>query len=134
MTKRTHVDANLLIAAWQGKGELGLKALTILDDPARNIVVSRAVWLEVMPKPVYHKQNLKTEFYQQIFDAAEVLGWSTQALNMAESLARRHGIAAMDAIHLALAIKGEVDELVTAEKAQKPMFRVEDISDLSIRD
>ena len=43
MRKRTYVDTNLLIAAWQGQGDLGIRALKVLDDPQRMIVLSRAV-------------------------------------------------------------------------------------------
>jgi hypothetical protein len=42
--KRTYIDANLLIAAWHGKDDAGFKALEILDDPARRLVVSDALW------------------------------------------------------------------------------------------
>lgn len=133
MSKRTYVDANLLIAAWRGDGELGLRALKILDDPQRNIIVSRAVWLEVMPKAIYHKQEQEVAFYQEIFDAFEVIEWSAEALCQAEDLARQYGIAAMDAIHLAIAIISGVDEFISAEKPQKPMFRVSEIAVQSIR-
>ena len=69
MRKRTYVDTNLLIAAWQGQGDLGIRALKVLDDPQRTIVLSRAVWLEVMPKAIYHQQAIEAAFYQEIFDA-----------------------------------------------------------------
>ena len=133
MSKRTYVDANLLIAAWRGDGELGIRALKILDDPQRNIVVSRAVWLEGMPKTIYHKQEREAAFYQEIFDAVEVIAWSTESLCRAEDLARQYGIAAMDAVHLAMAIMSGVDEFISAEKPQKPMFRVSEIVVQSIR-
>lgn len=133
MPKRTYVDANLLIAAWQGKGELGIRALRILDDPQRVIVLSRAVWLEVMPKAIYHKQMMEVAFYQEIFAMAEVQPWNVETLGLAEDLAQRYGIAAMDAVHLAIAIRGNVDEFVSAEKPQKPMFRVSEIVVQSIR-
>lgn len=127
MSKRTYVDSNLIIAAYKAEGELGLRALEILDDPQRQIVVSRAVWLEVLLKAIYHHQRLEQAFCLDIFENAEVLEWDLNALQRAEALAQRHGIAAMDAIHVALAITAGVDEMVTAEKPQKPMFRVNDI-------
>jgi hypothetical protein len=40
----------------------------------------------------------------------------------------------MDAIHVALAIAADVDEFVTAEKPNKPIFRVRTISIHSIQD
>ena len=134
MSKRTYLDANLLIAAWQVKDDTGAQALAILDDPDRILVVSDAVWLEVMPKPLYHKQHNEQAFYQAIFDQAEVIPWQVAALHQAHELAQRYGIAAMDAIHLALAIAAQVDEFVSAEKPGKPMFRVREIPMRSVRD
>ena len=49
--ERTYLDSCLLIAAFLGKGEVGRRAMEILDDPKRHFVVSDAVRLEVMPKP-----------------------------------------------------------------------------------
>lgn len=43
MTKRTYVDASLLMAAFYGKDEAGRKALESLDDPRRHLVVSDAL-------------------------------------------------------------------------------------------
>jgi hypothetical protein len=40
MTKRTYIDANLLIAAWKGDEEAGLAALAVLDDLDRALLVS----------------------------------------------------------------------------------------------
>ena len=134
MRKRTYVDTNLLIAAWQGQGDLGIRALKVLDDPQRTIVLCRAVWLEVMPKAIYHQQAIEAAFYQEIFDAVEVREWSIEALYKAEELAKKYGIAAMDAVHLAIAIESDVDEFISAEKPQKPMFRVLEILVQSIRE
>lgn len=47
MAKRTYIDANLLIAAWHGRDEAGIGALTVLDDRDRTLLVSDALWLEV---------------------------------------------------------------------------------------
>gem|GEM_PF-3456867 len=32
MTRRTSIDANLLIAPWHGRDDVGLDALAVLDD------------------------------------------------------------------------------------------------------
>jgi predicted nucleic acid-binding protein len=134
MSKRTYVDANLLIAAWQGKDSAGEKALAILDDPNRALVVSDALWLEVMPKAVYHRQQDEQAFYQAIFDASEHREWKTEVLHEAHSVAETYGLAAMDAIHVATAKEARIDEFVSGEKTTKPMFRVKDLSVRSIRD
>ncbi len=133
MTKRTYLDANILIAAWQAAEPIGSRAMTILDDPQRQLVVSDAVWLEVMPKPIYHKQNLEVDFYQAIFDVAEVVPWRIDTLHLARDLAQRHGIAAMDAIHVATAIAANADEFISAERPEKPLFRLPELPMISIR-
>ena len=37
--KRTYIDASLLIAAWRGQGDIAEKAIAILEDPERALVV-----------------------------------------------------------------------------------------------
>ncbi|MDE2388977.1 MAG: PIN domain-containing protein [Betaproteobacteria bacterium] len=133
MSKRTYIDANLLIAAFRGEGELGQHAIEILDDPDRALVVSDAVRLEVQPKPRYEKRQQEIDFYDEVFGRAEHLEWRTETLYRAHNLAEKHGIAAMDAIHVAMALDAGVDEFVTGEKSTKPMFRVKELQMHSIR-
>lgn len=133
MPKRTYIDANLLIAAFRGEGALGQRAIEILDDPDRALVASDAVRLEVLPKPRYEKRQQEIDFYDTVLDQAECLNWSTGTLYRAHDLAEKHGIAAMDAIHAAMALDAGVDEFVTAEQSTKPMFSVSELHMQSIR-
>ncbi len=132
MTKRTYVDANLLIAAWRACNNPGHHALMVLDDPHRTLLVSDALWLEVMPKPLYHQQLGEVAFYEAIFERAERIPWRLDTLNQAHALAQRHGIAAMDAIHLSMALAAGADEFVSGEKPGKPMFRITEIATVSL--
>lgn len=133
MAKRTYIDSCVLMAAFQGKGELGWSALGVLDDPERHLVLSEAVRLEVMHKPRYEKRKMEVDFYQAIFDEAECKEWCIEVLQCAQNLADKHGIAAMDAIHVAHAQYAQVDEFVTAESTTKPMFRAKGVVMRSIR-
>ena len=133
MSKRTYIDANLLIAAFRGEDELGLRAMEILDDPDRVLVISDAVRLEVQPMPQYEKRQKEIDFYDAVLDKAEHLKWSIETLNYAHALAEKYGIAAMDAIHVATALDAAIEEFVTAEKPTKPMFRVSALCMRSIR-
>mgnify|MGYP000858402730 CR=1 FL=1 len=133
MTKRVYLDAGILIAAWRGAGEAGLIALEMLDATDTERVVSDAVWLEVFPKPLHQNRQDEVAFYRAIFDQAVHLPWSLDVLHLAQELARQHGIAAMDAIHAAFAIQHDVDELLTAERPEKPLFRLEGIKVRSLR-
>jgi hypothetical protein len=134
MPKRTYIDTCLLIAAFKGEGELGRRALSVLDDPDRWLVVSDAVRLEAMPKARYHRQQKEVEFYEAVFSQAENIAWDSTALQHALDIAESHGIAAMDAIHVAHASMAGVAEFVSAEKPTRPMFRVRTIAMRSIRD
>ena len=131
---RAYIDASLLIAAWRGRDEVGIKAMAVLDDPGRALVLSDAVWLEVMPKPLYQKEPLESRFYLAVFAQAERVAWQIDALYQAHALAQRYGIAALDAIHIAMAISAGADEFVSAEKPSKPLFRVTEILTRSIRE
>lgn len=133
MPKRTYIDANVLIAAFCGEGHLGQRAMEVLDDPDRVLVASDAVRLEVLPKPRYEKRQQEIDFYDAVLAQAENLKWRTDTLYCAHDLAEKYGIAAMDAIHVAIALDAGVDEFVTAEKSTKPMFRVAELRMQSIR-
>jgi predicted nucleic acid-binding protein len=132
--RRTYIDANLLIAAWGGQEEMVEKALTVLDDPERCLVVSDALWMEVFPKAVYHRNQQELAFYESVFEGAEYHPWRLEVLGLAKKLAQSYGLAAMDAIHVATAITADVDEFVSAEKPTKPMFRVTEIQVCSLRE
>jgi predicted nucleic acid-binding protein len=134
MSKRTYVDACVLIAAFRATGELGRRAIEILDDPDRTLVVSDAVRLEVLPKPRFHRHQKEVDFYEAIFEQSESRSWNLETLQHAHTLAEAHGIAAMDAIHVATALDAEVDEFVSAEKSTKPMFNVYKLKMYSIRE
>jgi len=134
MAKRTYLDSGVLLAAFKGEGELGLRALQIIDDPQRQLVVSDAVKLELLPKPTYEKRKEEVSFYCEVFALAEQRSWDSAVLQLAQNLAEQNGIAAMDAIHVAYALHANVDELITAEKPGKPMFRVTSPTIASIRD
>ncbi|MDR2678367.1 MAG: PIN domain-containing protein [Zoogloeaceae bacterium] len=105
-----------------GKGEVGKRAMEILDDPERHFVVSEAVRLEVTPKPHYEQREEESAFYDAIFQDAENVPWNLEALANAKTLAERYGLSAMDAIHIALALHAEADVLATKESPTKPCF------------
>lgn len=122
---KTYLDSCFLITAFQAKDpNLTGRAIEIIEDPNRMLIVSDAVWLEVMPKPHFEKQPYEKKFYEAIFEKALKLDWRLEVLFKAHELAKDYGIAAMDAIHLAFALSAEADIFVTGEKSSKPMFRL----------
>jgi len=130
--RRTAIDANLLIAAWSGRSTLFEQALVILEDPERVLIVSDALWLEVMPKAIYHAKIEESVFYRAVFARAEFLPWSTELVDSAKHLAQSYGLAAMDAIHIAVALAAGADEFISGERPGKPMFRVKEITTRSL--
>jgi predicted nucleic acid-binding protein len=69
--KRTYIDANVLIAAFQGEESVAQRALRVLDDPDRQLVVSDYLRLEVLPKPTFYRRGEEVEFMQSVLDQAE---------------------------------------------------------------
>jgi hypothetical protein len=124
MPKRAYVHFNLLVAAWLGENDISLRAMEVVDDPDRELIVSDAVWLEVMPKPCCHNKQNEIDFYAEVFAHADNVKWNIETQYRAHTLAQTHGIAAMDAL---------AEEFFTAEKPTKPMFRVQESSVQSIR-
>lgn len=132
MAKRTYLDSGVLIAAITRNDDVGIRAMEVLDDPNRQLLVSDAVMLEVMPNAIYNKAHGEIEFYEAVFEKAEKLPWNILLLYGAADIAKQYGIGAMDAIHVAYALNLNADELVTTEKSTKPMFRVSEITMVSI--
>ena len=64
--KRTYVDANVLIAAFQGKEQISQRAMRVLEDPDRILVVSDYLRLEVLPKPTFQKREEEIQFMHKL--------------------------------------------------------------------
>ena len=108
-------------------------ALAVMEDPRREFYTSQLVKLELLPKPMFFGQKAEVEFYQTHFRTVKGEAFLSAELgSSADELARRHGIAAVEALHLAAAISQGAEEFVTAEKPGKPLFRVSDIKVISI--
>lgn len=130
----TFVDASVLIEAFRGESRAARRALDILDDPSRKFAASEFLRLEVVPKPKYERRQSELAFYQDFFDA--VAQWATpepKLVDAALDVAGKHGLAAMDALHVAVAEALGVTEFVTAELPEKPLFRVQSVRLRSIR-
>jgi predicted nucleic acid-binding protein len=124
---KTFLDSGVLLTAWRGRDAEA--ALAVMEDPRRQFYTSQLVKLELLPKPAFFKQEAEIEFYQTHFRAAKGEEPLSRELGQkAAELARQHGLAAVDALHLAAAIRQGVDEFITAEKPGKPMFRVRSIA------
>lgn len=127
MARRTYVDASVLIAAFQGREPAAERALRILEDPERSLVVSGYVRLEVLPKPTFYGRTEELDFMRSCLERAEEIPSSPPLTERALDLACRYDLSAVDALHVAAAAVGAADELVTLEKPEKPICRVKEL-------
>jgi predicted nucleic acid-binding protein len=73
---------------------------------------------------LYNKQNTQAKYTKGLFRRSKFVSSSNAIIAKAMEFASTYGLAAMDALHVACAIAGGADELVTFEKPTKPFFRV----------
>jgi predicted nucleic acid-binding protein len=130
--RRTYLDANVLIAAWNGDAEARARARAILNDPNRRLVVSDFGQLEVLPKPEFYRQAIELAFMQAILAAAENIPASSVLVRRASALAGKHDLRPLDALHLAAASEAGVDDMVTFERPEKPLCRQTDVRVVSL--
>ena len=130
---KTFLDSGVLLAAWKGNSPRSVAAKKVLEDSTREFFTSDAVKLELLPKPIFEKRRLEVEFYNAHFsDAADSEPFSADLGRDALALAKQYGLAAMDALHLASAIRQGADEFITSELPGRPMFRVAGIKVISL--
>ena len=124
MAVSTFLDANILIGAHRGQPVVKEACLKILNDPDRSFIASDFLYLELMPKAVYYKNEREAEFYRAYFDAVRIWISDVESIvNVAREESERCGLAAMDALHIAAAYKAEAEVFFTLEGKNKPMGR-----------
>ena len=127
---RTFVDSGVLIDAARGVPPFDTLAFEFLDDPNRIFLSSPLVRLEVVPKAAYLRRGEELAIYSAFFDNPSVVScqdWASMA-RLADEVSRKHGLGAMDALHLAAAYLLGADEFVTVERQSKPVYRNELVS------
>lgn len=130
--RRSYLDANVLIAAWNGDQDSRAWARAVLDDPQRRFVISDFVCLEVLPKPTFYRKPLELAFMQAVISVAEKVPVSAALVQRALTMAGRHDLSALDALHLAAAAEAEVDELLTFERPEKPICQQTEVHVVSL--
>jgi predicted nucleic acid-binding protein len=105
-----------------------------MEDEQREFYTSEMVKLELLPKAIFHKQQAEIEFYTSYFQHARAEHPMTHELaRQAFDLAKRYGLAAADALHIAAAIRQGVEEFITSELPGKPPFRVKELAVKSLQ-
>lgn len=134
MTKiLTYLDSGVLIAASRGDDLVSLKANFILDSKQRQFCSSAFVRLEILTKAKYHQQQDEIDFYQTFFSNCFLYANDLDTIvNLAEELASKYGLNALDALQIASAISVNAQEFITTEKTTKPLHRVTEIKVTSL--
>ncbi len=128
----TYLDSGVLLAAWRN-AELRPAALLVLEDSDRQFATSQLAKLELLPKAAFEKRPMETAFYQAHFEEAIASQPLDEQLGKeAQTLAEKYGLAAVDALHIAAALRLGAQEFYTSERPGKPMFRVKDLKIISL--
>lgn len=122
---RTYLDSDVIINALRvDEKKRFCLAFKILEDKNRLLLVSDYSRLETLPKPAYHRQDIQVAFINKIFEHAELIRSNDFIIEKAMELASAYGLNGMDALHIASAINGGADEMVSFEKPGKPLYRL----------
>lgn len=125
---RTFLDAGVLIAAVRGASPDSIRALTVLADARREFVTSDFLELELLPKPVYFQRQSEAVFLRSYFAASvQRIIADDKLVAAALNEACVCGMAAVDALHVVAAHAAHADELITTEKATKPIYRTQQL-------
>lgn len=95
-----------------------------MDEGGRDFIASPFLYLELMPKAIYHHHKPEQEFYRAYFDKVRLWVNDVESIvRIARSESEQCGLGAMDAMHVAAAYLAEAEVLYTLERAEKPIHR-----------
>jgi predicted nucleic acid-binding protein len=121
---KTYLDANVLIAAYRGDHPVSSKALQLLGASNRSFIASQILRLETLRKPLFYIRNDEIDFMNTFYEGvSEWVEIDDSIVIQALDLAAKYDMGAIDALHIALAKRGKVDEFVTMERPTSPIFR-----------
>lgn len=132
MACRIFLDAGVLIAAFQGERQLRECALAILSQPLFEFWYNPLLRMEVTLQPAYQHRHVQLNFYNTYFQHASCFGDLNRMFEIGAQESVKHGIAVVDALHVATAHLAKCSALVTTEKPTKPMFRTSLVKVVSI--
>jgi hypothetical protein len=121
--RRTYLDTGVLIDAASGKGARAEAALSILDDRARVFLSCPFLDLELLPQAILNKSHKEQEFLETYLGGTERAEDLDAILRVAFREASRCAVSGMDALHVAAAHLLNADEIITTEKASKPIHK-----------
>ena len=120
---RTFLDSGVYILAWRGSAEERASAERVFRDPNRILFASSIIRIEL----ARHRKNSPEEIahFQALFDLVSVwVPLDDDLAFRARELRTEYDLGSLDALNVATAEAGVVDEFVTTEKPGKPLYRV----------
>ena len=131
---RTFLDGGVLIAAIRGLPVPTERALGVINDPERVFLASDFVRLEVLPKALYFRQQDEVDFYETYCAiVVEMVTVSPALVMQAYTEAQHVGLAGMDALRIAAAKAGGVEEFIPTERPTTALFRVTGMTMTTLR-
>ena len=121
--RATFVDSGVIIAAGSGTSEEFDAAWAILTDSNRELWTSPFVEMEVAPHAERRGMLRELTVYREFFKSARVYNDLEEIVKVAAGELRKTNLGLADALHLAAAHLAGVDEFVTTENINKPMYR-----------
>lgn len=119
--------------AAKGDPEAAALALPFIEDPNREFVTSDFVRLEVLPKARWNHSDSELEYYETFFQMnPRIIPPSVRLLELAMDEASKSGLNALDALHVASAVFGDAEEMITTEKLTSSLHRTKLIKIISI--
>lgn len=96
-------------------------------------MTSDYVRLDLIPHATFNKRLDEVAFYETFFSTAiRHIPTSPSLLSLAMELGCKTGVTGIDAIHVACAIFAGAEELITAERRTKPIYRTTAVKIVSI--
>ena len=130
---RTYLDPSVLIGIMSDRSRRGRLGQAILEDSRRTFLTSEFVTLECLPTAIYHRDLDQRAFFESYMTRALDVGPVDAIVRQALIEGAACGTAGIDACHLAAAVLGSADELITDEKPTKPMCRCQSVKVVSLR-
>ena len=116
-----YLDASAIIYAMEGCSDLRKAVLawvTQADSGSGAIITSRLSRLECRVRPLREGQSALLAQYERFFQrqSLRVVDIGASVIELATDLRVRYGIKTPDAIHMATAIEGGVDLILTGDR------------------
>lgn len=128
---RTYFDTGVVIAAFSSKRNsvLADQALELITDPAREIITSGLLKLELLPSAINVGDLVQLKLLQDFFGMATYYIATDENLlaQAIDEAAQVNGLGALDALHVTAAKAAGADEFITTERRPKPLYRVRGI-------